>query len=317
MAAAAEMGCGVKRFILLGVLSASLGAAGLHATTYYVTIAGLGGEPEYEQRFSGWAKDIDKAVKGAPDSKSDTLFGPEATREAIRTVLVRIGKEAKATDALVVMLIGHGTFDGSDYKINLPGPDLSAIELATMLDRVPAGRQLVVNMTSASGGAIEALRKPNRVIISATKSGTERNATVFARYWVEALHDPAADADKNGRVSMLEAFMYASAAVRRWYDEHNQLPTERPLIADGDGVGREAPDEGAGGSLARGTYLQVAGEPVDAPRRALAARQAALEAQVDALKARRSSIAPDAYQVELERLLLDLARISAELRSKS
>ena len=103
-----------------------------------------------------------------------------------------------------------------------------------------------------------------------------------------------------------------------WYDEHNQLPTERPLIDDdGDGVGREAQGQGADGSLARGTYLQAAGEPVDAPRRALAARQAALEAQVEALKARRSSMAPDAYQAELERLLLELARISAELRSKT
>ena len=54
-------------------------------------------------------------------------------------------------DALVLMLIGHGSFDGVDYKINLPGPDLSAIELAGLLDRIPAGRQLVVNMTSASG----------------------------------------------------------------------------------------------------------------------------------------------------------------------
>jgi hypothetical protein len=116
---------------------------------------------------------------------------------------------------------------------------------------------------------------------------------------------------------MLEAFTYASAAVRRWYDEHNQLPTERPLIDDdGDGVGREAQSLSADGSLARGTYLQAAGEPVDAPRRAMAARQAALEAQVDALKAKRSSMAADAYQAELERLLLELARISAELRSK-
>src|SRR5260370_38839895 len=106
-----------------------------------------------------------------------------------------MGKEAKPQDALVVMLIGHGTFDGADYKINLPGPDMTAIELASALDRLPPTRQLVVNMTSCSGGAIEPLRKENRVIVSATKAGTENNATVFARYVAGALRAPAAAAD--------------------------------------------------------------------------------------------------------------------------
>src|SRR5438094_52345 len=144
----------------------------LHATTFYVTVAGLGGEPEYEQRFSGWAKDIDKALKTAPDAKVETLYGEAATKAAIRAALERIAKEAKPNDALVLMLIGHGSYDGSDYKFNIPGPDVTAIELATLLDRVPASRQLVVNMTSASGGAIKALNKSNRVIVSATKTGT-------------------------------------------------------------------------------------------------------------------------------------------------
>src|SRR5436190_20710498 len=170
MAAAAKMGRGVKRLLVLGLF----GLASLQATTYYVTVAGLGGEPEYEQRFSGWAKDIEKALKTAPDSKADTFYGPEATKAAIRAAFDRIGKEAKPQDALVVMLIGHGTFDGSDYKINLPGPDMTATELATFLDRLPPTRQLVVNMTSCSGAAIESLRKENRVVVSATKTGTEK-----------------------------------------------------------------------------------------------------------------------------------------------
>src|SRR6202050_2542775 len=179
-----SQGC-VRYVGMLLALSVSL-----HAATFYVTVAGLGGEPEYEQRFASQAQEIDKLIRaGNPDAKVQTLYGPQATKAQVQNVLAGIAKEAKPADALVLMLIGHGSFDGVDYKINLPGPDLSAIELATLLDRIPASRQLVVNMTSSSGGSRAPLEKPNRAIITATKSGSEKNATIFARYWGEALRD--------------------------------------------------------------------------------------------------------------------------------
>jgi hypothetical protein len=152
-----------------------LGAAVLPGATFYVTVAGLGGEPEYEQRFAAQAQEIDKLVRaGNPDAKVQTLYGHQATKVQVQSVLAGIAKEAKPADAFVLMLIGHGSFDGIDYKINLPGPDLSAVELAALLDRIPANRQLVVNMTSSSGGSRAALEKPNRAIITATKSGSRR-----------------------------------------------------------------------------------------------------------------------------------------------
>src|SRR5258708_17654882 len=175
MAAAAEMGCRMRLGFLLMACTLTV-----HATTYCVTVAGLGGEPDYEQRFSTWAKDIDKTMKAAgADMKVDTLYGPDATRAKVQSVFDRIAKEAKPGDAMVLMLIGHGSFDNVDYKINLPGPDISATDLATMLDRIPATRQLVVNMTSASGASVHALQKPTRGVITATKTGTEENATEF------------------------------------------------------------------------------------------------------------------------------------------
>jgi len=163
----------------------------LHATTFYVTVAGLGGEPEYEQRFSTQAQEIDKLIRaGGPDVKIQTLSGKQATKAQLQSVLSGIAREAKSGDVLILMIIGHGSFDGFDYKINLPGPDISAVELASLLDRIPTSRQLIVNMTSASGGSRAALEKPNRAVITATKSGSERNAPIFARYWVEALRPP-------------------------------------------------------------------------------------------------------------------------------
>ena len=66
-----------------------------------------------------------------------------------------------------------------------------------------------MNGTSASGGSVHALQRQNRTVITATKAGTEKNATVFARYWIEALRDPAADTDKNEVITALEAFKFA------------------------------------------------------------------------------------------------------------
>src|ERR1039458_9612553 len=166
------------------------------AATFYVTIAGLGGEPDYAQRFKMWAEDIDSSLKkSGGDVNVTTLQSP--TREQIRAKLGAIAGQAKATDALVVILIGHGSYDGVEYKFNIPGPAITAEELAKLMDHVPAQRQLVANLTSCSGGSIETLRRPNRIVIAATKSGSEKNATTFARYFVEALREPAADTDKN------------------------------------------------------------------------------------------------------------------------
>ncbi|HTM47961.1 MAG TPA: hypothetical protein VL285_04755 [Bryobacteraceae bacterium] len=305
----------MKQFLLLTLM----GAAALQGATFYVTVAGLGGEPDYEQRFSGWAKDIDKVLKTAPDAKVHTLFGADATKAALKTVFDRIGKEAKSQDALVVMLIGHGAFDGFDYKINLPGPDMSAIELATILDRMPPARQLVVNMTSSSGGAIEALRKENRVVVSATKTGTEKNATVFARYWAEALRDPAADSDKNETVSALEAFRYADQKTAKFYETQKRIATEHALLEDtgkGAGVRSPAPDNGEG-MLASAFPLLRLGANASAARNPqklkLLAQKEELEQQIDRLKYQKAAMPIEDYKRQLGALLLQLAKTQAEL----
>lgn len=287
-------------------------AGSLSATTYYVTITGLGGEPDYEQHFSMWAKDIEKALKPAPDSKVETLVN--ATRDQVRTALDGIAKEAKPQDALVVMLIGHGSYDGYEYKINLPGPDLSGAELAKMLDQIPASRQLVVDMTSCSGGAIETLRRANRVVITATKNGTEKNATVFARYWAEALADPAADTDKNEVVSALEAFRLADKKTVTYFESQKRLATEHAVLEDtgkGDGVRAPAPDNGEGMLAAQFPLLRIgatAAAAKDPAKQQLLANKEALEQQIDKLKYDKAAIPPEEYKKQLGELLLKLAQ---------
>ena len=298
--------------VLFCVLSA-------RAATYYVTVAGLGGEPDFEQHFSTWAKEIEKLVKSGSDAHVDTFYGQEATRAHVQGAFARIAKEAKPEDALVVMLIGHGSFDGVDYKINLPGPDLSASELAAMLDRVAATRQLVVNMTSASGGSRAMLQKANRVIITATKSGFEKNATVFARYWVEALGDPAADTDKNDVISALEAFRYAEQKTAKFYETQKRLATEHPSLADtgnGEAVRAPSPENGVGLLANRFPLLRIGAAQVIAntpEKQKLLAHKEELEGQIDQLKYQKASLAVEVYRTRLNALLLELARTQAEL----
>ena len=143
-------------------------------------------------------------------------------------------------DTLLLVLLGHGTYDGIDAKFNLVGPDLSAAEWKDALEGL-AGRLVVVNTTESSFPFLEQLSSRGRVVITATDSAAQRFATVFPEYFIRSLVDRSSDFDKNGRVSILEAFNAASAGVKQHYEQRGQLSTERPLIDDdGDRVGREA-----------------------------------------------------------------------------
>jgi hypothetical protein len=295
-----------------------LAALSLPAATFYVNIAGLGGELDYTQRFKMWADDIDGSLKKAGgDATVTTMIAPHL--EEIRTRFAELAKQAKPADALVVMLIGHGSYDGRDYKFNITGPDLTATELASLLDRVPAQRQLVVNMTSCSGGSIEQLRRANRIVISATKTGSEKNATNFARYFVEALREPAADTDKNESVSALEAFRYAQAKTTEFFDTQKRLATEHSVIEDtGKGMGeRTATAENGEGKLA-GAFTVVrlganAAAARDPNKRPLLDKKEQLEQAIEKLKFDKAAMPAAEYKRQLTQLLLELAKTQEAL----
>jgi len=287
------------------------------AATFYVTISGLGGEPDYDQRFKMWANDIDASLKKSGSTNVTTLVAP--AREQIRSTLEGLAKTVKPDDALVVMLIGHGSYDGVEYKFNIPGPDITGAELATLLDHIPATRQCVVNMTSSSGGSIEFLRRPNRIVISATKTGTEKNATSFARYWAESLRDPAADVDKNESVSALEAFRYAEHKVTEYFDSQKRLATEHAVLEDtGKGEGERNPgaDNGEGRLAAAfpvvrlGANAAAAGDPTKRP---LLEKKEQLEQAIDKLKYDKAAMPAATYKTQLTQLLLELAKTQEAL----
>jgi hypothetical protein len=289
-------------------------------SVYSVTVAGLVGEPDYEQRFTVAATDLDKLLKAAgADVHVYTLTGAAATRARLTQVLGQVAHDAKPEDDFVLTLIGHGSFDGVEYKFNLVGPDVSAAELADLCNRVAARRQLIVNTTSASGGSIPALRRPGRAVIASTKSGTEKNATVFARYWVEALQDPSADVDKSESVSALEAFQYADRKTAEFYTSQKRLATEHAVFEDtgkGEPVRALAVDGGEGRFLAS-LILVRSGDAqkaaFDSTKRDLLTKREDVERQIDVLKYQKAAMSQNDYEQQLKTLLVGLARIQAEL----
>jgi hypothetical protein len=314
MASATQMGCRLK---LLPILFAAV--MGAHAASYYVTVAGLGGEPDYDSQFAKWALDLQHELeKNGPEAHIVTLSGPAATRDAIRKTLSRLATEMQPNDRFALFLIGHGSFDGSDYKLNLPGPDVTAAELASLMNRLPVERQLVVNMTSCSGASTQAFARKGRIVITATKSGTEKNATVFARYWIDALRDPAADTDKNGVLSTLELYRYTAAKTAAYFESEKLLATEHPTITDTGAAGaREAKAESGQGLLAARFVIlepeQEAARSVAPGKQNLVSKKEDLEARIDRLKYQKAALSPEDYKRQLSALLLELAQTQAEI----
>ena len=294
---------------------------------YALIVAGASGGPAYAEQYERWVETLSRtlvdelrfepthviALTDVPDA------GRASTAANVRQTLVRLRREVGPDGLLLTVLIGHGTYDGLDAKFNLVGPDLEAAEWASLLQGI-RGRVVFVNSTSASFPFLERLSSPGRIVVTATDSAAQRFDTVFAEYFAAAFAADEADIDKNGRVSVWEAFAAASAGVRRHYQQRGQLATERALLDDtGDGVGREAAAQGEDGALARRTYLDTphpGAEPTDDLLVDLLQRRASLAAEVEELQIKKAFMSPAEYAREFERLMIALARVSRDLRSR-
>lgn len=312
----------------LWILTATLlPASAAAAERYAVIIAGVSGEEKYAEQQAKWRTELAAFLTTGfafPDANVVSLDeksegSSRATAANVRRLVGDLRRRLTRDDTLLVVLLGHGTYDGADAKFNLVGPDLSAGEWKTLLDGL-AGRLVVVNTTASSFPFLEALSRAGRVVITATDSAAQRFATAFPEFFTRALADRSSDLDKNGRVSVWEAFEAASAGVKRHYEQRGALATERPVLDDnGDGEGREADTPGEDGAVARTLYLDP--DPGAASGNAVLAelerRRLALEQQLEQLKARRASMSDEQYQAELEKILVELATIAQEIRRQS
>lgn len=297
------------------------------AERFALIVAGASGDAAHAERHAAWTSGLTTTLveRLKFDRRRVTVLADgndaatNATAENVRRTLEAVRREMAAGDLLFIVLIGHGTFDGSDAKFNLVGPDLESAQWSELLADLP-GQVVLVNTTAGSFPFIERLAGERRIVITATDSPAGQFDTVFPEYFIAALGDDAADIDKNGRVSIWEAFTAATAAVRRHFQQRGQLATERALLDDnGDGVGRDATGGGDDGSMASRTYLEEplpGAAPTDEVLVQLLQKRAAVEAELDELRVRRAFMRPDEYQKEFERLIIDLARVSRDIRER-
>ncbi|HEY6330462.1 MAG TPA: hypothetical protein VI756_14085 [Blastocatellia bacterium] len=310
---------------------------------FALLISGVGGEEVYTKKFTAQVfhlydllvsrfgfldKNVTLLTETGASGAEDGFTDPDKTGEAhvalstadeVHKAFDRLKTATKPDSLVLIVMIGHGSFDNNEPKFNLVGPDLAAKDYAKLLATVPAKRVVFVDCSSSSGEFIKPLSGEGRIVITATRSGSEQNITVFADNFIAALSDEAADTDKNGRLSVLEVFNYAAKLTADWYKEKDQLATEHALIDDnGDGVGHEKA-EGGDGALAGITYLDskpVAEAHGDAELAAMLQKRQQLEESIAKLKANKPNMKPEEYDSELEKLLLDLAKLNQDIKAR-
>jgi uncharacterized caspase-like protein len=294
-------------------LAAALSAAGALAPSiavaqrvHVLAITGLSGEPAYRLAFesaastlvdsarSRWKVSDSSLVVLAEDTTSKRLRASgRSTKDEIAKAFMTLSRRVAPGDVLVVFIVGHGSGEGADSRVSLPGPDATAADFAGWLAGFARQSVVFVNAASGSGDFRAALAGPRRVVVTATRTALERNETKFAAPFVRGLTSDEADADKDGRVSVLEAFVYARAEVARAYETESKMLTEHAAISDS--------------AVARTVSFGAARGVVDPRAAALVTERQDLEAQVAALRGKKESMTAATYDAELERLLVLVA----------
>lgn len=300
--------------VLLAALAVVTAPAAADAQrTHVLVVSGLSGDPAFKKSFrditttvseaarSRWGVSDSSLIVLTEDSVPATATRGRSSRDAVARAFVTLSRRVQPGDVVLVLLIGHGSGEGPGSKVNLPGPDATAAEYATWISGFTRQTVVFVNAATGSGDFVPVIRGPGRVVISATRSAVERNESVFAGFFAKALSTDESDADKDGRVSVLEAFQYATREVGKAYESTGRMQTEHALLSDTTramtvSFGKTAPS----------TNPRVT---------ALIAERQALESEVAALRARKATMNADGYEKELERLLIAIAEKTQAIRA--
>ncbi len=290
--------------VVVGALVALLSASAHAQSTRALIISGVSGEPRLAQQFEHDATAIRDALAkrfGAATVVLTEGSTPRSDKATITQALQSLAGISKPGDQVLIVLIGHGSAQGGDVRFNIPGPDITADELARALQALDKHQVAVVVATSSSGAFISPLNGAGRVIITATKSGGQNEEVVFGSHFAKALSEDVADINKDGAVSLTEAFEYSKTEVARFYKQHNRIATEQATLtgAGAEGFVLRAPRSKSNDPLLQRLYSE----------------RAILEQRITAHKAKKSSLRIDVYEAELERMLIQLATVERQIRA--
>jgi hypothetical protein len=302
-----------RRLLTIIVLATACALRADAQQTHVLIVTGLGAEPQFATRFHTNAMAVHTAAKTkwgvapaslvylAEDPSVDKAISGKSTKDEIAAAFAAFAKRAAPGDIVLVFLLGHGSGEGVDSRVSLPGPDATAGDYATWLSTLSRQTIVFVNASSASGDFIKPLAGPGRVIVTATRTAMERNESVFSTHFANGLATGEADADKDARTSVLEAFEYAKKEVARSYESQNKLLTEHAALSDS--------------MLAR--TVNFGGVPVSNDPRvaALVAERQALEAELATLRSKKADMNAADYEKELERLLVAIAEKTQAIKA--
>ena len=276
------------------------------AELHVVVVEGLGGEDRYAEQFATQVEALEVAAGSLGAADTLRVFrANEVSREDVLAYFRDLATSVSSNDQMAVYLVGHGSYDDHEYKFNIQGPDLTGEDLAEMLDAIPAGNQLLVNMSSASGAIADLVASDRRTLILATRSGVERHATRFGTYFTAALNDPSADLDKNQVVTAAEAFAFAERQVDDYFERNGQLATEHPRL-EGERADRF--------SVARLGAARPGNQ--DTVLRELLAQRDTLNADIDSLRLEQDSMTAEAYRAALLRSMVELAETEEAIEAR-
>lgn len=303
------------------------------STKYAVILAGPTVGDQNKSQFRQWAFSLHDILARDYGYSSDTISllydrgelegaGGERIDAAcdlagIQQELARLESLVKTGDQITIYLIGHGSGAEEESKFNIVGPDITGVQFSSMLDVFDQQDMIIVNTTSASYGFSASLSSEGRVVVSSTRSSSEKFDPVFSNYFIEALDNRNGDRDKNNRVSILEAFNYAKNSVEEFYEEQGRLASEHAGLDDnGDALFSLNPTMAEiDGRLAEIAYIDnlvddTAGLSAEAIH--LKSRMQDMERSVFILRGRKAEFLEDDYWRQMEALLVGLARATAQ-----
>ena len=195
-------------------------------------------------------------------SEESGIVDTESKREQVLAAFAELAETVQPSDRFLLFMLGHASRTGrGDLKFNLRGRDITEAEYVTLINAIPAERQILIFGFPYSGKLVPQLSKPGRIILTSSSPNEGYSLQAgFGNVFVDAFSAAANDTDKNGDISLLEAFLSLQARTKAFYEQAGTVQSEHPHLDDnGDrnatrnlaAVAEDADD----GALAEKTFL--------------------------------------------------------------